>query len=152
MSEQLTIVDIVPLDQAIQTVIQDVRIPEKLRTALAVYQDLWGDLDNREIGLLRAKQTAATSPQKTICSSLTAVSKHCNARNARREDLDYECRAIREEITIGLSHNDESLDWSVQINGLRHEHVTSEVMEALVECALILAQMSLTRTLGQRPQ
>jgi hypothetical protein len=153
MSEQRTIVRIIDLDQAIQAVIRDVRIPEKLRTALAVYQDRRGDLNNREIAVPRANQTAATVPPKTIGSSYAAVSQCCNARNARRDDLDCECcTAIRQEIKLVLWHNDESLDWSVEINGLRHEHVTSEVMEALVECALMVAQMSLTRALAQRPQ
>jgi hypothetical protein len=35
-------------------------------------------------------------------------------------------------------------DWSVVINGQRHEHVTTEVVEALVECELIVAETSLT--------
>jgi hypothetical protein len=37
------------------------------------------------------------------------------------------------------------LDWSIEINGLRHEHVTSEIIETLVECAVIVAEKSLTR-------
>jgi hypothetical protein len=48
------------------------------------------------------------------------------------------------ELKIDLSHNYESLDWSIEINGLRHEHVTSEIMEDLVECALIVAETTLT--------
>jgi hypothetical protein len=48
-------------------------------------------------------------------------------------------------IKIDLWHNYEALDWSIEINGLRHEHVTSEVIETLVECALIVAEKSLTR-------
>jgi hypothetical protein len=46
-------------------------------------------------------------------------------------------------LEIGLWLNDEALDWSIEINGLRHEHVTSEILEALVECALIVAENSL---------
>jgi hypothetical protein len=49
-----------------------------------------------------------------------------------------------QQIKIDLWHNDEALDWSIEIDGLRHEHVTSEVMETLVECALIVAEKSLT--------
>jgi hypothetical protein len=48
------------------------------------------------------------------------------------------------QIKIDLWHNDEALDWSIEINGLRTEHVTSETIEALVECALIVAERSLT--------
>jgi hypothetical protein len=36
-------------------------------------------------------------------------------------------------------------DWSVVINGQRHDHVATEVVEALVECELIVAETSLTR-------
>jgi len=49
-----------------------------------------------------------------------------------------------QRIKIDLWHNDEALDWSIEINGLRNEHVTSEILEALVECALIVAEGSLT--------
>ena len=50
-----------------------------------------------------------------------------------------------QQIKIDLWHNDEMLDWSIEINGLRHEHVSSEIVETLVECALIVAEKSLTR-------
>jgi hypothetical protein len=50
-----------------------------------------------------------------------------------------------QRIKIDLWHNNEMLDWSIEINGLRHEHVTSEIMETLVECAVIVAEKLLTR-------
>jgi hypothetical protein len=50
-----------------------------------------------------------------------------------------------QRINIDLWHNDEALDWSIEIDGLRHEHVSSEILETLVECALIVAEKSLTR-------
>ena len=50
-----------------------------------------------------------------------------------------------QRINIDLWHNDEDLDWSIEIDGLRHEHVSCEVLETLVECALIVAEKSLTR-------
>jgi hypothetical protein len=50
-----------------------------------------------------------------------------------------------QQIKIDLWHNNEMLDWSIEINGLRHEHVTSEIIETLVECAVIVAEKSLTR-------
>jgi hypothetical protein len=49
-----------------------------------------------------------------------------------------------QQITITLWRNITMRDWSVVINGQRHEHVTTEVVEALVECALIVAETSLT--------
>jgi hypothetical protein len=120
MTEQPTIVPIMTLEQAIRTVIHDLRVPEKLRTALAAYQDVSNDPNNQEI------DTRWTDQTEPACLG----------------------KAIR----LILWHNDESLDWSVEIDGQRHEHVTSEVMEALVECAVIVAQMSFTRALVQRPQ
>jgi hypothetical protein len=54
-----------------------------------------------------------------------------------------------QQIKIDLWHNDEMLDWSIEINGLRHEHVTSEIIETLVECAVIVAEKSLTRGVAE---
>jgi hypothetical protein len=56
------------------------------------------------------------------------------------------------ELKIGLWHDDEALDWSIEINGQRHEHVTSEILEALVECALIVAETSLTKPVTELVQ
>jgi hypothetical protein len=156
MTEQLTIAPVITLEQAIQTVIHDLRIPKKLRTALAVYQGLWGDPINLEIGMPRGpEQTQTTCLSESNCSSLAGVCQLSNSQNATcvdRNILNCEGTVVRQEIKLTCWHNDESRDWSIEINGLRHEHVTSDVMEALVECALIHAQMSLTKLLGLRPQ
>jgi hypothetical protein len=45
-----------------------------------------------------------------------------------------------QEIKFRLWRNDEAQDWSVEINGLRHEHVSSEILEDLVETALIVGE------------
>jgi hypothetical protein len=152
MTEPLTIVRLMALEQAIQMVIHDRRIPENLRKALAVYQDRRGDQNNRAIGTLRAEHIEPTCLPKTIRSSGAEVCQRRNSRIARQESRNCEFNLATQEIGISLWHNDESLDWSIEIDGLRHEHVTSEIMEALVECALIVAQMSLARALAQRPQ
>jgi hypothetical protein len=47
-----------------------------------------------------------------------------------------------QEITIRLWRN-RADDWSLDINGQHYEHVPTEVMENLVECALIVAEESL---------
>lgn len=47
-------------------------------------------------------------------------------------------------INIKMWRNDEEQDWSIEINGLLHEHITSEIMGDLVECALIVAEKTLT--------
>jgi hypothetical protein len=50
-----------------------------------------------------------------------------------------------QEIRFKLSLNDEA-GWSIEINGVRHEHVTSEITEDLVEATLISAQSVMTGT------
>jgi hypothetical protein len=57
-----------------------------------------------------------------------------------------------QEIKIKLWHNEEAQDWSIEINGLRHEHVTTEIMEDLVECAQIVAEKSLMEASTRLPQ
>ena len=49
-----------------------------------------------------------------------------------------------QRIKTQLWSNEEAGDWSVEINGLRLERVTGEIMEDLVECVLIVAESSLT--------
>jgi hypothetical protein len=47
------------------------------------------------------------------------------------------------EINIKLCHNHGSGDWSIEINGLLHEHVSAQEMEDLVEATMIVAEKSL---------
>jgi hypothetical protein len=47
------------------------------------------------------------------------------------------------EIGIRLWSNDGAEDWSIEINGLRHEHVCAQEMEELVEAAMVVAERSL---------
>ena len=47
------------------------------------------------------------------------------------------------ELRLQISRNEEAGDWSVVINGLRYEHISSQIMEDLVECAVIVAENSL---------
>ena len=49
-----------------------------------------------------------------------------------------------QQIRITLWHNFAMRDWSAVINGQCHEHVTIEVIEALVESELIVAETALT--------
>jgi hypothetical protein len=48
-----------------------------------------------------------------------------------------------QQIRIVLRYNAVMRDWSVKINDQVHEHVTSDIVEALVECQLIVAETSL---------
>jgi hypothetical protein len=57
-----------------------------------------------------------------------------------------------QEIKIKLWRNDEAQDWSIEINGLWHEHVSTEILEDLVECALIVAERSLVDASTRLPQ
>jgi hypothetical protein len=52
-------------------------------------------------------------------------------------------------IKIWLSAAD---DWSIEINGLRHDHVSSQIMEALVETSMVMAEKSLIEAASRRPQ
>jgi hypothetical protein len=47
------------------------------------------------------------------------------------------------EINIKLWRNEELHDWSIEINGRFHEHISSEGLTDLVEGALIVAAKSL---------
>lgn len=57
-----------------------------------------------------------------------------------------------QEIRIKLWRNDETEDWSIEINGLRHERISTETLECLVECALIVAEKSLIEAAERMPQ
>ena len=48
-------------------------------------------------------------------------------------------------IHIILSHNDETRDWSVEIDGYLHAHISTEVIEALVEWKLMESYTLLER-------
>jgi hypothetical protein len=64
---------------------------------------------------------------------------------------DGDCRdrvvAMR-EIHIKLQRNDELKDWSMEINGRLHEHVSDEGLTDLEEGALIVAAKSLIQSSG----
>jgi len=47
-----------------------------------------------------------------------------------------------QELGIKLWRNDGVEDWSIEINGLRHEHVCAQEMEELVEAAMVVAERS----------
>ncbi len=53
------------------------------------------------------------------------------------------------KIKIWLNSAD---DWSIEINGLRHDHVSSQIMEAFVETSMIMAEKSLIDAASRRPQ
>jgi hypothetical protein len=78
-----------------------------------------------------------------------AARQFCHSRKAKRErtgqSSELRTWCCMQQVKIDLWHNDEALDWFIEVNGLRHEHVTSEIMETLFEYALIVAEKSLTR-------
>ena len=49
-----------------------------------------------------------------------------------------------QEIGIKLGRDDGAGDWSIEINGLRHEHVCAQEVEDLIEAAVSVAEKSLT--------
>jgi hypothetical protein len=54
--------------------------------------------------------------------------------------------AAMREINIKLWRNDDLMDWSVEINGRLHEHVSDEDLTDVVEGALIVAAKSLIQS------
>jgi hypothetical protein len=48
-----------------------------------------------------------------------------------------------EAITISLSRNHSEQDWSVEIDGSLHDHISTRTLDDLVEYALLVAQQSL---------
>jgi hypothetical protein len=52
------------------------------------------------------------------------------------------------EINIKLQRNDELKDWSMEINGRLHEHVSADGLTDIVEGALIVAAKSLIQSSG----
>ncbi len=49
-----------------------------------------------------------------------------------------------QEINIKLWRNYVAEDWSIEINGLRHEHVYAQEMKDLIEATVFVAEKSLT--------
>jgi hypothetical protein len=156
MTGQVSGVRIKTLTEAIQTVIHDVRIPKKLRLSLAAYQDQVAHPRKGENDIPLADQPQPKRLRKTTPPlSLGGVCKICASRtteNGNRCIPDCRHALNQRQLVISLWHNSESPDWSIEINGHRHEHVTGDIMEALVECALIVAQSQLTKPYNRRPQ
>jgi hypothetical protein len=47
------------------------------------------------------------------------------------------------ELNLQISRDEEAGDWSIVINGLCYDHVSSHILEDLVECAVLVAENSL---------
>lgn len=45
-----------------------------------------------------------------------------------------------------------SEDWSTEVNGLRYEHISAEIMESLVETSMLMTEQSLAEASTQLPQ
>ena len=143
------------LEEAIQTVIHDPRTPKKPSFPLAAYEQQAAHLHEREIPVPPADQAGPNCLARTISPGPGAVCQAGASQSITNEDryiLNCGHALIQRQITISLWHNDESLDWSIEIDGQRHDHVTSDITEALVECALIVAQIQLTKPYNRRPQ
>jgi hypothetical protein len=68
-----------------------------------------------------------------------------------RLEIGFWVQTVMQEIKIKLWRNDQAQAWSIEINGLLHEQVFSEIMEDLVECARIVAETSLAEASTRRP-
>jgi hypothetical protein len=56
-----------------------------------------------------------------------------------------------QEIILKLWRNDDAQDWSLEINGLRYEHVSAQTLEDLAEAALSVAENSLMEAAARQP-
>jgi hypothetical protein len=150
MTEQRNVVRVDNLETAIETVLHDLRVPKRLRAALAVYHNQRAGLNNRRLRILPGGSS-------DLSKGSGGAAEGCLRDNLSSSDKDGTIlnrapATIVQGIEIQMWFNDESLDWSVEINGQRHEHVTSEVMEALVECAVLVAETSVVKVSALRPQ
>jgi hypothetical protein len=48
-----------------------------------------------------------------------------------------------EAISISLSRNSSEKDWSVEIDGTLHDHISTQTLDDLIEYALLVAQQNL---------
>lgn len=147
MTTQSTIVRTDPLDQAIQTVIQDIRIPKNLRAALADYQRKRADLNNHGISVVAPKPKSPSSFH--LADGCQPDNSGSNEGNSIPNGV---CADLAQKIDIQMWIDVESLDWCAEINGYRHKHIALEILEALIECAVIEAAGSVMRTFSVRPQ
>jgi hypothetical protein len=145
MTKHSTIMRTDPLEQAIQTVIQDARTPKNLRTALKVYGRQWAE-EQFEVGTMRPEHTELSSEADPYL---------CDSPSFADEDsflLSCEKIVIKQGLRIIAIYDKQSLEWSVDINGQRYERLPFKVMEDFIECALVATEVSLRRKSCRRLQ
>ena len=109
MTEQQHVVRIDVLEKAIETLIHDHRVPERLRTALAVYQNQRTGLNTRGLSLLPAKSSG-------LSKGSGCVADVCQPDKSRSSSNDHGTirsrvrTTIRPEIEIQMWLDDVSLD------------------------------------------
>ena len=54
------------------------------------------------------------------------------------------------KIHVTFCWNNEGKDWTLEINDLRHDHISSEVLKGLVETTVTVAERSLVEHRGDR--
>jgi hypothetical protein len=81
------------LEQALQTVIHDRRIDEKLGSASAVCQQEQRDVSGVEIGVVRGEQTELAHLPKTIRSEFAWACQGNRSENVPDEHRPYDLRA-----------------------------------------------------------
>jgi hypothetical protein len=62
-------------------------------------------------------------------------------------------KTVQDFTTQGITKKYGSIrrdDWSIDINGLRHEHVSSQIIAGLVEASMIIAEKSLIDAVGSK--
>lgn len=152
MTKQFTILRTGPLEQAIQIIIDDRRTPAELRKALAVHRDQWRYMTNLESAVPKATQAEPSYMLKLVHSNVAEASTSWVAQDAEGSCTPNLPFPLKQGMNVIITLNNAALDWSVEINGVLIEHVTSEIMEVLLECAIIKAQLSLTGSCETRLQ
>jgi hypothetical protein len=136
MTKRSTIVRSDLLELAIETVIQDTRIPKDLRTALAAYRNQRAFLNSHGIRVVPPKTTRLSNRPDNSGSNVG----------------DPGCTDLARKIDVQMWIDVESLDWSLWINGHLHEHITLEILEDLIDYTVVASVLSITKTFSPRPQ
>jgi len=144
MTKPLTTVRVDALEQAIRTVIHDLRIPKDLRTALAVYQNQRAELNKRGVG--------KESPQPTrISKAFRLINGYQPENNDNRRTPNSVCSTMEQGLSVHMWIDGELPYWSGYINGVRRDHVTTELMEGLIETAVIDSELSAQEVFSRQP-
>jgi hypothetical protein len=106
----------------------------------AVFEELTGKTDDLE--MLRQVIDLASNPPN-LGSTAVSTGQLTNSNSAL---------IAGGKRLLSILFGNREQDWSIEINGLRYLHVSTTILEELVQCALIIAAMSLSEGAARPPQ